>query len=125
MQDANLLDTPLSDLDRDAFATAKRELTDAGEWIEGAAGVWTRDETVQLRQGLIFSFSQEGMVGASNLNTLAVHLMAVYSMMGLVGKALTVVAKQVLKYEDKVRPTPLSNAPFSTVAEPAGKREKA
>ena len=111
-------------IDRDAFATAKRELADAGEWSEGAAGVWTRDETVQLRQGLIFTFSQEGMVGASNLNTLVVHLMAVHSLMGLVGTVLTVVAQRVLKYEDKVRPPTLWNAHFSTVAEPTGKREE-
>jgi hypothetical protein len=32
---------------------------------------------VMLRHGLVFTFSQEGLVGATNLNTLAVHLIAI------------------------------------------------
>ncbi len=71
-------------IDKDPFVTARRELVEADEWEEQSTGVWTRNETVLKRHGIAFSFSQEGLVGATNLNTLAVHLISIKGMIGLV-----------------------------------------
>jgi hypothetical protein len=55
-----------------------------------------------LTHGVLFSFSQEGLVGARNLNALVVHLAAVGSMLGLVTTVVTLVAKYAFKYEDNL-----------------------
>ena len=59
-------------------------MVEAGEWVEQSTGVWNRNETVLKRHGIAFTFSQEGLVGATNLNTLAVHLISIKGMIGVV-----------------------------------------
>lgn len=71
-------------IDRSPFVTARREMVEAGEWVEQSTGVWVRNETVLKRHGIAFTFSQEGLVGATNLNTLAVHLISIKGMIGVV-----------------------------------------
>jgi hypothetical protein len=76
-------------IDRDPFVTARREMIDSGEWVEQTTGIWTRNETVLKRHGIVFTFSQEGLVGATNLNTLAVHLISIKGMIGVVVRRQT------------------------------------
>ena len=45
-------------IDHDPFVTARRELVEADEWVEQSDRLWTREETVLLRHGIVFSFSQ-------------------------------------------------------------------
>ena len=69
-------------------------------WGQIGSSLWTKNETVMMRHGMVISFSQEGLVGASNLNTMLVHLMAINGLVGLVTAVVTLSAKYAFTYED-------------------------
>lgn len=45
-------------IDRDPSVTARRETIEVDEWVRQSNRLWTREETVVLRHGIVFSFSQ-------------------------------------------------------------------
>ena len=87
---------------RDESSTVRKEIVMANMWQQQSAGTWVKNQTTMIRHGLVFSFSQEGLVGESNINTLAVHLMAINGMIGVVTTIVTLIAQNLLKYENKI-----------------------
>lgn len=56
-------------IDRDPFVTARRELVKVDEWVRQSDRLWTREETVLLRHGIVFTFSQVRMILYNNSRT--------------------------------------------------------